>query len=123
MEPHCLGKPTDPGRRTKWFHRSDPSPPTATHFRSWLIASFRCAAESGRYRGIADSDNPSTRQNLWVHGLVYCDVDKRRSLDYAAPLGGFARDDGKASMPDSVGFYERIGMPRQPDAVWFKRSE
>jgi hypothetical protein len=28
-----------------------------------------------------------------------------------------------ASMPDSVGFYERIGMPRQPDAFWFKRSE
>jgi len=27
-----------------------------------------------------------------------------------------------ASMPDSVGFYERIGMPRQPDAFWFKRS-
>jgi GNAT superfamily N-acetyltransferase len=28
-----------------------------------------------------------------------------------------------ASMPDSAGFYERIGMPRQPDAFWFKRSE
>jgi ribosomal protein S18 acetylase RimI-like enzyme len=28
-----------------------------------------------------------------------------------------------ASMPDSVGFYERIGMPRQPDAFWFKRGE
>jgi ribosomal protein S18 acetylase RimI-like enzyme len=28
-----------------------------------------------------------------------------------------------ASMPDSVGFYERIGMPRQPDTFWFKRSE
>jgi len=28
-----------------------------------------------------------------------------------------------ASMPDSVGFYERIGMPRQPDTFWFKRTE
>jgi ribosomal protein S18 acetylase RimI-like enzyme len=28
-----------------------------------------------------------------------------------------------ASMPESVGFYERIGMPRQPDGFWFKRSE
>jgi ribosomal protein S18 acetylase RimI-like enzyme len=28
-----------------------------------------------------------------------------------------------ASMPNAVGFYERIGMPRQPDAFWFKRSE
>jgi ribosomal protein S18 acetylase RimI-like enzyme len=28
-----------------------------------------------------------------------------------------------ASMPESVGFYERIGMPRQADAFWFKRSE
>ena len=28
-----------------------------------------------------------------------------------------------ASMPDSVGFYERIGMPRQSDTFWFKRSE
>jgi hypothetical protein len=26
----------------------------------WHIASFRCAAEFGRYRGIADSDKPST---------------------------------------------------------------
>src|SRR6266481_3524935 len=29
---------------------------------SWHIASFRCDAESGRYRGIADSDEPSARQ-------------------------------------------------------------
>src|SRR5882672_4545374 len=28
-----------------------------------------------------------------------------------------------ASMPESVGFYERIGMPRQPDAFWFRRTE
>ncbi|CAN5903705.1 GNAT family N-acetyltransferase [soil metagenome] len=28
-----------------------------------------------------------------------------------------------ASMPDSTGFYERIGMPRQADAFWFKRSK
>lgn len=28
-----------------------------------------------------------------------------------------------ASMPESVGFYERIGMPRQADTFWFKRSE
>lgn len=28
-----------------------------------------------------------------------------------------------ASIPESVGFYERIGMPRQADAFWFKRSE
>jgi hypothetical protein len=26
-------------------------------------------------------------------------------------------------MPDSVGFYERIGMPRQPDAFWFTRRD
>src|SRR5258708_16407648 len=36
---------------------------------SWHISSFRCAAEFGRYRELADSDNPS-RHNLWVHGLV-----------------------------------------------------
>jgi ribosomal protein S18 acetylase RimI-like enzyme len=28
-----------------------------------------------------------------------------------------------ASMPESVGFYERIGMPRQPDAFWYRRTE
>jgi ribosomal protein S18 acetylase RimI-like enzyme len=28
-----------------------------------------------------------------------------------------------ASMPESVGFYERIGMARQADAFWFKRTE
>jgi hypothetical protein len=33
-----------------------------SHDRFWPIASFRCAAEFGRYRGIADSDKPSTRQ-------------------------------------------------------------
>ncbi len=27
-----------------------------------------------------------------------------------------------ASMPDAVAFYERIGMPRMPDAFWFKRE-
>jgi hypothetical protein len=26
-----------------------------------------------------------------------------------------------ASVPDAVGFYERIGMERLPDAFWFKR--
>ena len=28
----------------------------------WPIASFRCATEFGRYRGIADSGKPSARQ-------------------------------------------------------------
>lgn len=27
-----------------------------------------------------------------------------------------------SSVPDAVGFYERIGMPRLPDAFWFKRT-
>jgi ribosomal protein S18 acetylase RimI-like enzyme len=27
-----------------------------------------------------------------------------------------------ASVPGAVGFYERIGMPRLPDAFWFKRE-
>ena len=27
------------------------------------------------------------------------------------------------SVPDAVGFYERIGMARFPDAFWFKRTE
>lgn len=27
-----------------------------------------------------------------------------------------------ASLPDAVGFYERIGMPRMPDAYWYKRE-
>jgi hypothetical protein len=31
-------------------------------FRLWHIASFRCVAEFGRYRGIADSGKPSTQQ-------------------------------------------------------------
>jgi ribosomal protein S18 acetylase RimI-like enzyme len=26
------------------------------------------------------------------------------------------------SMPDAVGFYERVGMNRQPDAFWFSRE-
>jgi hypothetical protein len=29
---------------------------------SWPIASFRCAAEFGRYQGIADSSKPTDRQ-------------------------------------------------------------
>ena len=28
-----------------------------------------------------------------------------------------------ASMPESIGFYERIGMPRQPNAFWYPRAE
>jgi ribosomal protein S18 acetylase RimI-like enzyme len=27
-----------------------------------------------------------------------------------------------SSVPEAVGFYERIGMPRLPDAFWFKRQ-
>ena len=27
-----------------------------------------------------------------------------------------------ASMPDAVGFYERLGMPRLPDAFWYRRE-
>jgi ribosomal protein S18 acetylase RimI-like enzyme len=27
-----------------------------------------------------------------------------------------------SSVPDAVGFYERIGMPRLPDAFWYKRE-
>ena len=27
-----------------------------------------------------------------------------------------------ASVPESVGFYERIGMPRMPNAYWYKRE-
>jgi ribosomal protein S18 acetylase RimI-like enzyme len=27
-----------------------------------------------------------------------------------------------ASMPDVVGFYERVGMARLPDAFWYKRE-
>ena len=34
----------------------------ADHVAYWPIASFRCAAEFGRYRGIADSSKPTDRQ-------------------------------------------------------------
>ena len=27
-----------------------------------------------------------------------------------------------ASVPDAVGFYERIGMPRMPDTFWYRRE-
>src|SRR6516162_6237071 len=37
--------------------------------RLWHFASFPCAAEFGRYRGIADSGQPSDPEDLWVHGL------------------------------------------------------
>jgi hypothetical protein len=33
------------------------------HVSFWHIASFRCAAEFGRYPGIADFGKPSARQN------------------------------------------------------------
>jgi hypothetical protein len=31
-------------------------------FRLWLIATFRCIAEFGRYQGLADFAKPSARQ-------------------------------------------------------------
>ena len=40
---------------------SSPSITTA-EARFWHIASFCCVAVFGRYRGIADYDNPATRQ-------------------------------------------------------------
>ena len=27
-----------------------------------------------------------------------------------------------ASVPDAVGFYEKIGMPHMPDAFWYRRE-
>ena len=27
-----------------------------------------------------------------------------------------------ASMPDAIGFYERIGMPRMPNGFWYRRE-
>jgi GNAT superfamily N-acetyltransferase len=27
-----------------------------------------------------------------------------------------------ASVPEAVGFYERIGMPRMPDTFWYRRE-
>ena len=38
-----------------------------SNVRKWHIASFRCAAEFGRYRGTADSATPPTRQ---IYGLA-----------------------------------------------------
>ena len=39
-------------------------------FRLWHIASFRWGAEFGRYRGIADSGEPSTRQIYWFTAWI-----------------------------------------------------
>src|SRR6267154_6284694 len=37
---------------------------------TWHIASFRWDAEFGRYRGIADSGEPSTRQIYWFTAWI-----------------------------------------------------
>jgi hypothetical protein len=41
----------------------------------WPIASFRCAAEFSRYRGIADSGKPTARQ---IHPRNYRDSELRQ---------------------------------------------
>jgi hypothetical protein len=47
-----------------WEGRSCEAPPypDRSDFVRWPIASFRCAAEFGRYRGIADSSKPTDQQ-------------------------------------------------------------
>jgi hypothetical protein len=35
----------------------------------WPITTFRCAAQFGRYRDIADFGQPNAPVDLWVHGL------------------------------------------------------
>ena len=50
VTPHDLGM--------GWIVRKDGS----DFIGSWPIASFRCAAEFGRYPGIADFGKPSARQ-------------------------------------------------------------
>jgi len=42
----------------------------ATHFSSWHIAPFRCAAEFGRYR-VWRTLQAECPGNLWVHGLIH----------------------------------------------------
>jgi hypothetical protein len=44
------------------------------NFRIWHIASFRCAAEFGRYRGMADSGKPSALgRKRWIQDrFVMC---------------------------------------------------
>src|SRR5437868_7645263 len=54
---------------------------------SWHIASFRCAAEFGRYRELADSDNPSPGilygSTSWLlHALFGKSLVERTKIDH-----------------------------------------
>ena len=68
---------------------------TAPDVRSWHIASFRCAAEFGRYRGIAGSDKPSTAITGRHGRRLFCQISIEKflgqgwmALHGAAFLGG-----------------------------------
>jgi hypothetical protein len=57
-------------RPNTWLHRPmlqkrEKSSCQLGAVHTWHIASFRCAAEFSRYRGIADSGEPSARQREW----------------------------------------------------------
>jgi hypothetical protein len=66
-------------------------------FRTWHFATFRCAAEFDRYRGIADIEQtapikaPFMKTSLWGHHGYSrtCQKVARRTGDYAG--GGFGR--------------------------------
>jgi hypothetical protein len=56
------------------------------HVRSWHIASFRCVAELGRYRSLADSCEPSARQ---IYGFTAEAIRHRRGARKVPAVNGW----------------------------------
>jgi ribosomal protein S18 acetylase RimI-like enzyme len=76
----------------------------------------------GVARGITDSSWCCYLSELAVSGSVQGLGVGRGLLDEARRQLGPRVSLILASMPDAVGFYERIGMPRMPNGFWYRRE-
>ncbi|MER8438625.1 GNAT family N-acetyltransferase [Mesorhizobium sp. M1312] len=94
--------------------------------RADLVLTARLATEGkplvGVARGVTDFSWVCYISELAVSGAAQGLGIGKGLMDEARRQLGPSVAISLISMPDAVGFYERIGMERMPDAFWFGRK-
>ncbi|TIT76661.1 MAG: GNAT family N-acetyltransferase [Mesorhizobium sp.] len=120
---------------SKVFYASEPALDVAD-FRRVLVESglgeTRPVDDEARLKSMLGSANLVLTARLDVEGRPLVGVARAitdfswvcyvSELAVSASAQGLGVAIGLISMPDAVGFYERIGMQRMTDAFWFSRK-